>query len=499
MTEESKAQNTYQIVLQSIRGEEVMDVTMCSCVRAPFYKKASFWILKANMASWLAQQLMNEISTKTTKQFELTIWESIKDEKDNIKHLQKVHQRQLKCIHAVNSSSGYKINTEDANSELILTLVDYVIFDLFTKRSFNRKFKQESNDVEIIYRNTAFNAIDIKYREFLLDKYGDDTFNFNHINIPHGDGVTIINDDRSNYEYEEILLAANNDLDVTDILLYNKKAMKTASFYFFDDFYLSEDVEQPITCHFINLNDSREFTKFDITEWHDTYHATSLVKEIPINDDFYKLIQGQDSTIIRHSNMTADRSEDSAKTFYPENIDVIKSNYDITDDKRKSGVSSIIDENLRLGNEGSNTFKKRQKSIIMYSQDSDNLTKERLKNYRIFVEARSKQFVISQTQDCFCDWMQFGRSYNLDVTPANKEKYLHTPIAIENVFYKDADDQTVKHVARTLLLEYYSNIGEDGEYEVCSGCEYYSEGSCNVHHIAKLPESWCYDHKPLSS
>ena len=113
------------------------------------------------------------------------------------------------------------------------------------------------------------------------------------------------------------------------------------------------------------------------------------------------------------------------------------------------------------------------------------------------MEARAKQFVISQTQDCFCDWMQFGRSYNFDITPENKEKYLYTPIAIENVFYKDADDQTVKHVARTLLLEYYDNIDEDGEYEKCSRCDYYSDSSCEVHHIAKLPESWCYDYKEL--
>ena len=162
-SEDSKAQNIYQIKLKSIRGENVSDVTMCSCVRAPFYKKASFWILKTNMASWLAQQVMNEISTKTTKQFELIIHEVIKDEKDNIEELQLVHQRQLKCIHAVNSSSGYKINTEDTNTELILTLVDYVIFDLFTKRTFNRKFKNKS----------AYSIINNEYKEFYIDDYGE--------------------------------------------------------------------------------------------------------------------------------------------------------------------------------------------------------------------------------------------------------------------------------------------------------------------------------------
>ena len=478
-SEDSKAQNIYQIKLKSIRGENVSDVTMCSCVRAPFYKKASFWILKTNMASWLAQQVMNEISTKTTKQFELIIHEVIKDEKDNIEELQLVHQRQLKCIHAVNSSSGYKINTEDTNTELILTLVDYVIFDLFTKRTFNRKFKNKS----------AYSIINNEYKEFLKVKYGLDTFNFNNINTDI---------DKSDHSYEEILLATNNDLNVTDILLYNKKAMKTLSFYFFDDFYLSKDVEKPITCHFINLNDSREFTEFDITEWHDTQNATSLVKEIPISDDFYKLIQGQDSTVFKHSNMTADRKDDSSKTFYQINTESHKSNYIVDEDKRNTGISSIDNLGLEMGKAGNNTnYKDRQKSFIIYSQDSDDLTKERLKNYRIFVEARAKQFVISQTQDCFCDWMQFGRSYNLDITPENKEKYLYTPIAIENVFYKDSDDQTVKHVARTLLLEYYDNIDEDGEYEKCSRCDYYSDSSCEVHHIAKLPESWCYDYKAL--
>jgi hypothetical protein len=471
MAEESKAQNTYQIILQSIRGEEITDVTMCSCIKAPFYKKASFWILKANMASWLAQQLINENSTKTIKQFELKIWESVKDEKDDIKHLQLIHKRQLKCIHAVNSSSGYKINTEDANSELILTLVDYIFFDLFTKRTFNRKFTKK----------TAYDIIDTEYKEFLKDKYGSDTFNFNNVNTET---------DKSDYKYEELLLATNNDLNVTDILLYNKKAMKTVGFYFFDDFYLSKSVEQPITCHFINLNDIQKFIQFDITKWHDTYHATSLVKEIPINDDFYKLIQGQDSIIFKNNTMISDLDKDSNKTFYPSFLNNKKTNYTVIEGKREADILSITDTDLKIGNPGSDTFEKRQKAFIIYSQDSDELTKERLKNYRVFIEARAKQFVITQTQDCFCDWMQFGRSYNLDVTPANKEKYLHTPIAIENVFYKDADDQTVKHIARTLLLEYYDNTGEE-----CSGCSYYSGGSCSVHHIAKLPESWCYDYK----
>jgi len=113
-----------------------------------------------------------------------------------------------------------------------------------------------------------------------------------------------------------------------------------------------------------------------------------------------------------------------------------------------------------------------------------------LKNYRLFIEAGIKQFVISQTQDCYCDWMQFGRIYNFNINAEEGTWFLYTPIAIENIFYRDGTSKYLKHLVKALLLEYYQTNGN-----TCEECKFYEKEKkyCKLHIIAKDAESWCYD------
>ena len=483
MAEENKAKNTYQVNLKFIRGEEFCDVIMCTCIKAPFFKKASFWMLKVNVTSILAEQLLNEISTKTIKQFRLIIYEiKIDPQTLEAEEMSLVHYREYKAIHAINAMGGYKVNMDDQNTELIITLVDFVFFDLFTKQKFNRKITNEyDKDGKLIYKNTAFNAINDKYRNFLKNKYKSDTFYFNNIGV---------DEDKSNYQYEEILLTPENDIQITDILTYNKKAINYPSFYFFDDFYLDKDVDAPITCHFISLKDNTRFKEFDINKFFDTLYASTLIKEVPINDHFYKIIQGQDSLITRKNNMTSDRVVNSSTPiFHPTVEESEKSEYVVnSEENREANVHKINIDGLKHENKTSVEI---EKPLIFYTQDTDELMKERLKNYRLFIEAGVKQFVTVQTQDCFCEWLQFGRAYNFDITEDKKTKYLYTPIAIENIFYKDANDHTTKHISKAIMLEYYDN-----ENKSCIDCNYYDLGEkyCVLHSVAKESESWCYDY-----
>ena len=477
----AQAENLYEIKLTSIRGEEFLGVVNCTCVKTPFYKKASFWMLKVSVSSIWAQQLINELASKTIRLFRLEIngvenESAEKSEEEKVKAL--VHKRVYKCISAMNSFGGYKINIEDQNAEIIMTLVDYIFFDLSIKKSFNRKFeKKKSADV-----------ITSEYKEFLKEKYGDDAFTFNNV------GIT--DDQKSSHEYPELLIALMNDLQVTDYLLYNKKAMMNLSFYFFDDFHLEYQgiADTPYTCHFINVSNIDEFETYDISESMDNVFTSTLITEIPIEDTFRKMVQGFDSMIFREKNMTANTdTNNNLPTFHPKLTNFEDEDYYIND-KRATIVSTFELDDLKQENKNdSSKYKERENHLVFYSQDSDEITKTRLKNFRVFIERKIKQFVKVQVTDCFCDWLQFGRRYNFDITnEESKSKYLHTPIAIQNIFYREGNTEYCKHMTNSLMLEFYDNEGKN-----CEDCKHYnSDKYCILHSVTVDSDSWCYDFEP---
>jgi hypothetical protein len=481
--EKKEAHNRYKVVLKSTRGEEFCDVIVAACVRVPFYKKSSFWVLKINTSPHWAQQLFNELASKTLKHFRLIITEvELNDVNSTLIEKQDVHYKEYKCVHAITSSGGYKVNVEDHNTEVIMTLIDYVFYDLSIKKAFNRKFDN----------TTAFAVIN-KYEKFLQDKYGSDNFYFNKVNIPKNED----DDQISNYKYEELLLALKNDIQVTDVLMYNKKAVLNPSFYFFDDFYLDKDVKAPITCHFINLGDRKKFKKYDIRKWFDNLYVSTQVTEIPISDPFFKLVQGYDSIIFRRKNMILKHDlKDTMPIFHPIIKKSTEKEYVVNaEGDRLAKIRKVYIEDIEHGNMGnSGTAKKRQNHLVFYEQDDLEHTKKRFKNYRLFIERKLKQYMVLQTQDCFCEWVQFGRCYNLEVSLGHQDKYVYTPIAIENVFYKEAGkDLACKHTVRSLMIEYYDN-----DDQFCSNCDYYGSNYCKLHYISVHPESWCYDYKPPS-
>ena len=62
----------------------------------------------------------------------------------------------------------------------------------------------------------------------------------------------------------------------------------------------------------------------------------------------------------------------------------------IVSDVRFVNESNAIQENKN----DSSKYKKRENHLVFYSQDSDEITKTRLKNFRVFIESKIKQFVI---------------------------------------------------------------------------------------------------------
>lgn len=462
MSDEQKDSSPrYKVRLIGIRGEEFEDVIYCACIKAPFIKKASFWNIKINVSALWASQLFNDLGAQVKPTVYLQIREimhegshkSIEDEGKLI------HSKKYMCLSA--TSKDISLNAmSDQNLVVNMFLVDHVLYDMSISNAFNRKLSNV----------TAFEALQ-EFEKSLKTNYGDQTFYNNYIGIEDGE--------KSDYKYEEILITTMNDLQVTDMLIYSKKILRNLSFYFHDDFYLDSNNLNNITNHFINLSDISKLTPFDISKYFDTLYSNMIISETPLADTFRKFTDGFDSFIFKTKYMFDKLIPEDIKTlFSPETTNITQTDYEINE-QRKAKVNTAETNFVK------SSVPKKSKQVFV--PDKKDLAKERLKNYHEFIDSKVKNLKIVQTADCYADWLQFGRAYNLDLT--QPEKYLYTPIMIGNIFYRDGGiERTTKHIAKSVMLEYYSND------KTCSSCKFYQVQTCTLHYIKKYENSYCYDH-----
>lgn len=453
----------YRIKIIGLRDGEVFDdVVYCVCNKMPMTKKATFWYIKANVSSVWADQLYYDISKHSRVEIGLQISELMSEgEAVTNEEIQTIYDRKCVCLYVQNANGNRYVTPGDQNIELIFLLSDPLLYELSTKHHFNT----------ILSDKTAFEAIE-KYEEVITSKYGDN-FYFNKVNV---------NANKSSHKYEKLLVMLDNDLDVTDLLLYNKKAMMTPSFYFFDDFCITDKVNKAISVHFINLQDiqSTEFEKIKMHEQLDKSFQTILQKQVPFQDVFKTVTNG-----CNHWNIDSPRGTDrimnetKLNLFAPQVVSVVDGEYSINDNRKSKIVKTEV------------TYVKseeKQKFGYMYTPDKSKLAIDRLQNFFDFVNIKCKQLVVTQTMDCYCDWLQFGRSYNLDLTAERIDNFLHTPIAICNIFYKDGTNKNTKHIAKAVMLEYYRPF--DG---TCSGCKHFSSSTCTLHNEPQKEENYCPD------
>lgn len=467
MADENSVTPNYKITLTPDRGEPLTNFIICSCIKQPFLKKASYWYLKLNVSSLWAQNLLNDLGSNSRATFMLKI-ESGRYEGsvENWKTNGIIYNKPCKCVYAKNAKNDYKFETSDMNAEIIMLMVDHILFDMSIKNTFNRKLENM----------TAFQVFE-EYEKSMKSHYSENTFNNNYI------GIT--DDQKSDHLYEQMLITTHNDLHVSDLLLYSKKMMKNLSFHFYDDFYLHKDNKNHITSHFINLSDPEKFTPFDITKYFDTLMQTTILKEIPHSDALKKFTQGYDAFSISTPLMIDNDlvPESINNIFNPKVTDVNINEYDINEKRTSKGLSVSVD------------FQKstdRQKCLKIQVPDTLNLAKERLENYSHFINSIAKNLVKIQSVDGFCEWLQFGMAYNLDIT--RPTEYLYTPIMICNVFYKDGNNSILKHMSKSLMVEYYNS-----SMEPCEGCKWFLSKACTLHYIRKSEKDSCKDYMSIGS
>jgi hypothetical protein len=453
----------YKIQIKNIRGEIFDDTIHCICYKAPLIKKASYWTIRINVSTVWAEQVFYDIGKHNRISVELKISEvKYEGQKESYKIVKDIYERSCVCLNISNAKGQYKIDTTDMNTEVLLVLTDHILYDMSLKLFFNRRFTD----------TTAYDALQ-EFETKIVEQYGDNFYK-NKVGVDK---------DKSSHIYEQILVAGINDLNVSDLLLYSKKALTKPSLYFFDDFYMDSKNDKAIAIHHINLFDinNDDFKKVNLVKYFDTSFQTIILKEVPLFDVFQSVTNGCSHWNVDNPRAT-DRliTDDTITVFKPIVTSTSEDDYEI-DGERKA---KIVKTEVKY-----EETKQKQKSTQIFTPDKSDLAIQRIKDFSEFIKVKAKQLVVIQTTDCYCDWLQFGRSYNIDVTSARINNYIATPILICNIFYKDGTERVMKHIAKSVMIEYYRPFEN-----TCSSCSYFQSKTCILHKEPQIESNYCADH-----
>ena len=195
------------------------DIISFTIIKMPIIRMASYAILTLNMATFEYIQVKEQLQIGQYAKIKIKIWQidtgSIIDKiyEDNLNIL--LMKKELIVLHAQDIET---LELEKDYIKCSLYLVNPVIYWLNNNSSYNKIFTNKK-------------AIDIlKDYEGWLTKEHQDVFSFisNYKN-------------ENKYMYDQVLIKCDNDLNIPNYLIYDKKILKDAfSYYFFDNFYTKE-------------------------------------------------------------------------------------------------------------------------------------------------------------------------------------------------------------------------------------------------------------------
>jgi len=232
----------YEIGFENTETKEYYyDILQCAFFRTPLIKQASYTILKINLPPLLIQYILNDINNNNhynKLKFNLVIY--LVDREKRYKRVKKVYYKNFVVIN-LELLENFLPNKDRLSCRLLL--VNPVLHYMNNTNTFNKIFENI----------TAYEAIE-KYESFLKQTYGD-TFYINHISPD-------VN--KSTFKYEQMLIKIKNDMNVPTEIINTYKPFHTFNYYFFDDFYISDECDKDISCTFLNLYDRTKLRQFDI-------------------------------------------------------------------------------------------------------------------------------------------------------------------------------------------------------------------------------------------
>ncbi len=423
----------YEIGFENTETKEYYyDILQCAFFRTPLIKQASYTILKINLPPLLIQYILNDINNNNhynKLKFNLVIY--LVDREKRYKRVKKVYYKNFVVIN-LELLENFLPNKDRLSCRLLL--VNPVLHYMNNTNTFNKIFENI----------TAYEAIE-KYESFLKQTYGD-TFYINHISPD-------VN--KSTFKYEQMLIKIKNDMNVPTEIINTYKPFHTFNYYFFDDFYISDECDKDISCTFLNLYDRTKLRQFDILNHHEIMQNISYIKESKFNDDFFTTDKQDETINYNHQEIIYDNPK-SFKAKVPKQKTIVSEKINLI-----FGQDINIDRQIYY-NESQNLKGMEYNNIGLSSQHTNIYTPDSVSNankrYTLTKNLFKEIFFNITSMECIgsnIDWLQFGRLYNFEFNDKETDLFYYTPLNIIHIFQrKIMREHYLNHVMKFNCLKY---------------------------------------------
>jgi hypothetical protein len=424
----------YTINFKDIDPYTAEDISSAFVIRCPFAKLGSFAIINLPLDIIRIRKIQDVIENLNSYKDLITI---------TIKYYvldhTKIHLRQYVKLNILTKKHYYIINCQPLQRDILtgrldtnisipirLVIVNPLLYFLENVNMFNQVF----------YNKSAYSIIKDDFVNYLKTNFKD-SFNFKFIDTPSN---------TNKYIYEQILTRAKSDMMVPKQLNDMFKTYQYPMFSFFDDFALKEDNDKDIVFYHVCLGNPSVLKKINIfeEESQDALYGIKSFKKLSFFDlaDTFNDVSETQFTI-------RDRFR-STWVFNPSK----------TAEFQVSTKEEAIDPIIKPRKIDTTTFQSSSinlpgsfKAAKLYSPDEINLAIPRFTKTKDFTKKKILgiyQFVSNQSH---CDYFQFDRIYNFDVT--NMNDFSFHPISICNSFYRIEHKNTAYiHHVRTNLIKY---------------------------------------------
>ncbi len=451
----TNAEMKYRIILkfEGYDKNNYDDVTAFGVYRLGFSKSCPMYSVQINLPPVLIAQLKQEQAKNATFKVNVKIYQVDTENKNKLKNL--VFDRNFSGrVGADNDLTSPSI--EKSNSAMVrISMWNPTLLKMDLQYTFN-KIENNKNPYEVLQ----------DFESHVTSTYGDN-FVSKHILGK-----------KNEYKYEQIVtqptdhevklpnrknfsFLCKHDADIPLFLNYKYKIDNTFSFYFFDDFDLKNEKE--ITRLFIALYDKNKFEKFKIDNQQDIIRQSQLTNTYQFSD-----VNG----LLTPGNSVGTQSLINGKfsTQKDQGGSSVQSNTQITGKGSVSGGDPGRSFNAQKTTETQHQIptKVGQSSNQVPDTPSGNNERNEAAN-KVFNE-KIQQIDSFVTKNCGFDFPRFAVLYPMNEKKPNE--YLHTPIAISNIFKRDNDKEPVlSHTVKFLAVKFSPEAASEGSSQSKSSNE----------------------------
>jgi len=414
------------------------DTLFFAVYRIGFLKSFPIYKLRINLTPIVLNQVRNDINDKKNPKLtmKLSTLQTIEGEKTVGGIFEKKY-----LVASINAVTQEEI-TRGTSVMCDMVLVHPVLFDMSTRYSFNKEFKNK----------TAFEILE-EYEKYLDKTYGAN-FESKHITnkkneYKYSQLITQPSNQKTEFvNQEQIQLLALNDAAIPTFLQFKYKIDHIFGMYFFDDFNIKSKKE--IVRYFLTFYDKEKFEKMDTSKYQDIVEKIQMGKTHSLVD-YFSVLDKEDPVISYRDTHGRFLTAKKQKWNAPQATTQIKKEVEI--------VKGRTHQDMKVD------YKSQQQSqsgahLTLIVPDSKDNTDERLKLTKETLKKKVDCLDEFSVDGCGPEWVQFGTLYSLN--PKKSDQFFYTPLAIINTFHRvHQKEMQLSHSCRFTMLKFKDEEKEE--------------------------------------